>query len=287
MASHSTPPTTPRYRWGFAAVVAVCATALLRFVVACDSGTPQNGQDATTEGSAACTHDLVQCGNACSDLQKDPTNCGACGKACNAANAETCVMGACVVTCGGGSTKCTDKCVDLGDDPANCGNCGSKCDPGYACQDGGCALGCMNGLSKCDSDAGIRCVNPQTDDKNCGACGTKCPPGSKCDMGNCAVSCQDGLSVCQVDGGDRCTDLRFDTLNCGACGKGCDAGVFCSPPYSPDGGDAGPATCGIGCFGGSTKCGNRCVDTTLDPFHCGGCFKACDGGLSCKSSTCQ
>ncbi len=53
-----------------------------------------------------------------------------------------------------------------------------------------------------------------------------------------------------------------------------------------DGGsDATPiGPCGPGT---AVKCGNRCVDPKIDPYNCGGCNKACDGGQSCVNSTCQ
>jgi hypothetical protein len=197
-------------------------------------------------------------------------------------------MGQCALACGGGTTKCGTMCLDTQHDPNNCGGCGMKCDPGFVCSDGGCSLSCMNGLTICDGPSGKRCTNLQTDDRNCGMCGKACNPGFKCDMGQCVITCQMGLGVCQIDGGDRCVDFRVDPQNCGACGKVCDAGTFCSgPPPLPDGGDAGAPTCGLGCFGGTTKCGNKCADTNIDPFNCGGCFQACDGGQSCVNGMCQ
>ncbi len=42
------------------------------------------------------------------------------------------------------------------------------------------------------------------------------------------------------------------------------------------------------CVGNQMKCGNTCVDTTIDPANCGGCNMPCDttAGMVCSSSKC-
>lgn len=42
-----------------------------------------------------------------------------------------------------------------------------------------------------------------------------------------------------------------------------------------------------GCSGGKTSCGGRCVDTSTDPSHCGGCNMACPVGEECVGGQCQ
>jgi len=42
----------------------------------------------------------------------------------------------------------------------------------------------------------------------------------------------------------------------------------------------------VACFGGTTKCGDQCVDTALDNDHCGGCDSPCDDGLVCSQGQC-
>ena len=42
----------------------------------------------------------------------------------------------------------------------------------------------------------------------------------------------------------------------------------------------------VQCFGGSTKCGNFCVDFTVDPVNCGGCGNVCKMGDLCSGSQC-
>lgn len=252
-----------------------------------DNKNPMTGPDASVS-NVACTNGLTMCNGACVDIEHDRSNCGECGLVCNTKASEVCKMGQCVFGCSGSTTKCGDNCFDLGLDPGNCGMCGNKCQPGYVCSDGGCAVTCMQGLTACDADGGPRCANTFSDEHNCGGCGITCDPGYLCDQGMCGLSCQPGLSTCSDnDGGQRCTDLDHDNANCGGCGKACINGTFCSPGASVDGGDAGPATCGLKCFGGTTKCGNKCVDTAIDSYNCGGCNVACDGGTKCVNSMCQ
>jgi len=45
-------------------------------------------------------------------------------------------------------------------------------------------------------------------------------------------------------------------------------------------------SCGIECLGGSTKCGNFCVDTNNDPSNCGTCSNTCASGEVCSSGSC-
>src|SRR5262249_15303590 len=35
------------------------------------------------------------------------------------------------------------------------------------------------------------------------------------------------------------------------------------------------------------KCGNLCVDPTIDPNNCGGCANTCSAGFVCSESKCQ
>jgi len=55
---------------------------------------------------------------------------------------------------------------------------------------------------------------------------------------------------------------------------------------SGQGGDASTDALGPGCDGGLVPCGDRCVDATVDPAHCGGCDHAC-GGAACKDGLCE
>jgi len=268
----------------------VCTSFGVARVLSACSGDDSGTQDASTDTTVGCATNLTSCSGTCVNVMTDPQNCSACGKPCK--SGEVCNNGQCLLTCGGGSFKCDSGCTDLLGDPANCGGCGVTCDPGFVCADGGCALSCQGGYHECPNDAGVQiCVNEQQNDYNCGACGSICEAGTRCEGGTCNVTCQDGLNVCSVDldagdGGvttvERCTDFLVDPNNCGGCGNVCEGGTFCSPTD-----DAGDASCGLGCFGGSLLCGGRCVDPRIDPYNCGGCNKACDGGSKCVDSGCQ
>ncbi len=45
----------------------------------------------------------------------------------------------------------------------------------------------------------------------------------------------------------------------------------------------------LGCFGGTTRCGNKCVDLQIDPQNCGSCGTPCNGtcfnGMCCSGNT--
>ena len=46
--------------------------------------------------------------------------------------------------------------------------------------------------------------------------------------------------------------------------------------------DASPSSCARGL----TRCGSRCVDTVIDPFHCGSCARACAVAEFCIDGAC-
>jgi hypothetical protein len=52
----------------------------------------------------------------------------------------------------------------------------------------------------------------------------------------------------------------------------------------PGGGGAGGEV--SGCPGALGMCGGECVDTAVDPSHCGGCDVVCAGGEGCKDGAC-
>lgn len=70
-------------------------------------------------------------------------------------------------------------------------------------------------------------------------------------------------------------DSALDPQNCGACAMTCDAGAFCSL-----------GACGFECSGGTSKCGDLCVDTELDPANCGACGEVCGTGEVCSAGAC-
>lgn len=45
--------------------------------------------------------------------------------------------------------------------------------------------------------------------------------------------------------------------------------------------------CALQCFGGTTKCGDKCADTSLDPLNCGGCGQLCTPVQLCIGGLCK
>jgi hypothetical protein len=262
-----------------AAGLAASSIVLVAALSSC-SGTPTvDMPDGTapppdTGPPMACPSGYTQCGADCFALKRDPTNCGMCGHACK--DGEVCVQGGCALQCGGNTVKCGGTCVNSKSDPENCGMCGSKCPSGQVCNVGKCATSCQSGLTDCSG----ACVDLQTDDDNCGMCATSCDVGQHCSSGKCVANCQKGWTSCpDSDGGTTCVDLTTDNSNCGVCGTQCKNGEFCSP-----GADGGGSTCGLSCFGGTTKCGNKCADLQIDPQNCGACNTPCNG--TCFNAHC-
>ncbi len=257
------------------------AMGIVLFAPSCSSDSGGMGDAASplpgTSLPAACPNGYSDCSGMCVALKRDPTHCGACGKACKAG--EVCVQGGCALQCGGNTIKCGSTCVNQKSDPENCGMCAQKCAQGMVCNVGKCDVSCQQGLTNCSGG----CVDFQTDDDNCGSCGTTCDSGQHCAAGKCVATCQGGWTSCPNDGGTTCVDLATDNANCGSCGNPCANGQFCSP-----GADGGMSTCGLGCFGGTTKCGNKCADLMIDPQNCGACNTPCNGtcfgGMCCSGS---
>lgn len=135
-----------------------------------------------------CPPSTPLCGDACVDLQTDPSNCGACGLACDADQA--CRFGFCgpVPACDGPLVLCGDECVDLQTDQRHCGWCDTLCQAWEHCTAGVCI---EDPLPPCDVTQ-IRCddvcVNFLSDDMNCGDCGRACQLFvTECREGRCVV----------------------------------------------------------------------------------------------------
>lgn len=222
------------------------------------------------------------------DTTKDLANCGGCGQACPQPQTSfhvtsICNRGHCAFACNNLYGDCNfdmgDGCeTSLADDPKHCGACDHKCQDGEICWRGAC--GCPAGFSTC----GGECKNLAKDNGSCGACDTSCqalptndpawicgpgvqPPQTTwgCD-GGCKLTCENKWADCDHDFcGNGCEAfIDSDPKNCGACGRACNANQQCVNGECL-------------CPGNLTRCGSRCVDTSVDIDNCGGCGNSCDG----------
>ena len=205
---------------------------------------------------------------------------------------------------------CVGACVDPRFDPSNCGACGNACTDGKVCVAGSCDVSCPKGSDKCALDgagggAGVSvCADFLVDRNHCGACAGKCATAEVCAAGKCALECAGGATKCEAMGGPICADTLVDPQHCGSCDVACDAGfscvsgvcktvcvagtTVCAVPVAPVGaGGAGGMMAGTGGAGGSgPSMMDICVDTKLDPLHCGACDNACPKGQVCQNSQC-
>jgi len=237
------------------------------------------------------------------NLMTDPKNCGSCGFECKGSVGALldCVGGKCVFHCKTGTGPTAD-CNGLVDDDCevklgtndNCNGCGDRCpDPDKPCiydQSSGIGrCGCEAGLLYCTPGAQDPCVDPTIDDKNCGACGNACDPagdggtlhdhmyygcqGSQCGRPKCAL----GYADCDHDLSNGCETSLLTDDDCGGCGTACDPGQTCR---------VNPSTKRPECLcpQGQTLCGDRCVNLTTDPDHCGSCENSCFDGAQSKNN---
>jgi hypothetical protein len=214
-----------------------------------------------------CTLDTCLLDGGCSNTPVDV----ACddGDACTVN--DTCFDGACasgvVLSCDDGN-PCTYEQCDGGDcvfEPNDL-----PCDDGNACTD---SSQCQGGACVATSGAVCSDDNPCTD--------SGCDPSTGCVVTNNGAACDDG-SVCSL--GDHCVG--------GACEAG--AGLLSCNDGSPCTQDSCDADVGCVfnqtvfpcCDGGTQACGDVCVDTQVDPNHCGGCEDACLNGETCSGGAC-
>jgi hypothetical protein len=263
-------------------------------------------------GTTGCAAPLVTCMTAtqtmfCTDLSKDPANCGVCGKLCP--TSTVCNAGTCQTSSGGssfaGMAACTGTngapiCTNIYNDAMNCGACGVICQGGTYCQGGICAAPptCPATNMLCgDPATGKRyCTDITIDSANCGVCGVICQGGTYCQAGACVpgnptTTCQPPYKTCSDPLGKMiCLRVDSDPSNCGGCGNQCPAGSYCqnytcmAGTTNPDGGTTQPPNCTDPMTKpcpNATGTGYYCAFIMGDPSNCGGC------GYTCPSGVCQ
>jgi Stigma-specific protein, Stig1 len=148
---------------------------------------------------------------------------------------------------GSGSPDCCDgACRDLLSDFRHCGACD--------------APACTGASSAC---CGGACHDLTADAGHCGASVWRCEVGAV--LHATAVVCASSRCVATAcESGDTVVD--------GAC---CDNAMVCgTAPH-------------LTCWGnGQSCCGGVCVDTSVDPNHCGDCNQACPEGAACAGGFC-
>jgi hypothetical protein len=234
-------------------------------------------------GYSACTMGFGDCDgnrtNGCeTDLNSNPSHCGACGRACASPNATpSCSAGVCGYTiCNAGFGDCdgnrANGCeTNTQTSPLHCGACGRACAPSNAtpaCTMGVCGYStCTAGFADCNMNPADGCeTNTQTTGAHCGACGRACPPGQVC---SCTLVCGPGFTNC----GGACVETASNPAHCGRCDNGC-----ATPPNATRTCTGG--TCGFTCTAGFADCNmnpaDGCeVNTQTATAHCGGCGRVC------------
>ncbi|MGE0872297.1 MAG: glycine-rich protein [Kofleriaceae bacterium] len=222
------------------------------------SATAWSNADGTTcdDGSFCTTNDTCSAG-VCAGVARDCSD----GVACN--GAETCDETA--DRCAAGTSTC--------DEGSLCDFEADACIPSVACP--GCTIdGTCYGQGQVDpNNPCLVCDTAQSttafvnhDGATCDD-GLFCTTGDVCGGGTCAgtgtVSCSDGISCNGTEACDEATD------RCVFGPSGCGVGYLCNTTSD---------TCELVCSGGTTKCGNTCVDIDHDPNNCGGCGNAPNPG---------
>ncbi|KAI8614982.1 hypothetical protein BC830DRAFT_336968 [Chytriomyces sp. MP71] len=225
-------------------------------------------------------------GIGCTNLQKDPSNCGTIGNLCNNYS-PYCSSGNCSSSPTGAATLCSSgsiwniiqqRCISISTDTGNCGLLNYDCSA-------------ISPTSKCING---QCYDVSKDNYNCGTVGIKCNSTSTCVNGVCTQStsytdptacggkkCLNDWYVCKKitmklsscvpncpltwkydPATNQCLNLLRDVHNCGQCNTTCTGMV-------PQ------------CFGGN------CYDFGVDSNNCGFYNNVCPDGLTCLWGICQ
>jgi hypothetical protein len=257
--------------------------------ISCPPGMPDlapPGQFDRVNCACPCGAGDTNCGGACTDLMRDPQNCGGCGVivpteppgqygCCNGTptdlwhdnlNCGDCEGPPCIAP-----AQCCPPgaCADVTKDNANCGGCGIDCRteiPGSSCVNGTCA--CPPGMTNCPPDG---CTDLLTNDKHCGDCSIVCKPPRHCQNGECHCPPYPPWKDCS----GTCRNVMTDPLNCGDCNIQCADGEQCV-----DGKCVCNTATSASCDALAKTCCNTgvsgvCVDLMTDPNHCRTCGHSC------------
>ena len=276
----------------------------------CLSYSPEIHDDVHTETAqtramcSSCAEGMAICYEnnkfQCVDLNTSVNHCGICGNKCDAN--ETCIDSQCIA-----KPECLDlKCNDINQTcvhPSANETCGATCDnpDGERC-DQSKGLSCTTiseGVYACTCASGILnpsgyCVNPAANE-TCNATkanpeGKPCPSGLACrpTSDNKAYECVCAKSwevTCHDATSDYCVDPTSEHEHCGA-----PRDLACQP--APDY-QCGPSQKCVNsnceCLPEFAACGNRCIDSSLDPDYCGAkgkCNQADPGSADWQGKSC-
>jgi hypothetical protein len=141
-------------------VAEVCTGTLLNCP---DDRHPPNGTTFADDGNP-CTDDVCQAGACAHPNKADGTTCGpgkvcqagtcrrapgsdTCGEVCTELQSDHSNCGSCDRVCGNGHACCHGECAKLSSDEKNCGRCGKRCRNGQHCRAGRCV--CPDGRPPC------------------------------------------------------------------------------------------------------------------------------------------
>jgi uncharacterized protein YjdB len=197
-----------------------------------------------------CGAGLTECGGACTNVQSDPSNCGACGLFCP--SGTQCVAGACAT--------------------------GTSDDAGPGSTDGGAVTQVALTITPA---AGTVVVGSTLQLKATAVYSD----GSQQDLTSAVDWVSTSPAIATVSAAGLVQGLSIGSVSIQATdAEGMAAMTELSVVAAGSASDAGT---GPGCSGTEILCGTRCVDTTSDSANCGACGMICASGTQCVIGKCM